>query len=206
MIKQPCIITVEGTESKVTNARLVQCDNCQDIAGVFPLACNVEQALPTWEFRKHWTEEGCITYALCPTCVTRTLEEKFQSFLRKSPMKLYRYQTKGKPVTESGYWFDYGGIAKTDTPDYLPSMTFVPNWDKDYVCCCTSLQDLLTYFPWDIHSRLNGVYCIYEYDGKLVKRSDEIITYVTADAKKMQLLKELSYDEAMLKAMKECTV
>jgi hypothetical protein len=108
-------------------------------------------------------------------------------------MILFHYADPNKPIINGGYWFDYGGKLRDDVPDFLYPMEYVPTWDPDYICCVDNMQDLLTYFPQHIHNRLNGLYGIYVYTGKLIVQRDTVMEYVTADANKLKLLDQLDY-------------
>jgi hypothetical protein len=118
-------------------------------------------------------------------------------------MLLYHYANPNRPIVDGGYWFNHGGKLRDDIPDYLPPMEFIANWDPDYVCCCDNIHDVLTYFPQEIHTKLNGLYGIYEYTGKIIVQKDQVMSYLTADANKLKLLDQLDYIEALHLSKKE---
>jgi hypothetical protein len=110
-------------------------------------------------------------------------------------MLIYHYANPDRPLVQGGYWFNHGGILRNDIPDYLAPMDYVPNWDKDFICCCDNVPDLLLYFPEDLHLKLGGKYGIYEYNGNIIWQQDAIMRYLTADANKMRLMDQLDYNE-----------
>jgi hypothetical protein len=111
-------------------------------------------------------------------------------------MILYHYADPNRPIVNGGYWFDHGGKLRDNVPDFLAPMVFVPDWDPDYICCCDNIADLLLYFPQAIHEKLNGLYGVYEYTGKLIVQRDNVMQYITADANKLKLLDQLDYSAA----------
>lgn len=115
-------------------------------------------------------------------------------------MILYHYEKGDRPIQVGGFWFDYGGEKRTDIPSFLADMEIVPNWDKNFVCCCKSIQDVLTYFPEDVHRKLNGVFNAYEYHGSIVIRKDSVMEYLTVDSRMVKLIKTLSYEDALILA------
>ncbi|MDR0476217.1 MAG: hypothetical protein LBH43_21445 [Treponema sp.] len=116
-------------------------------------------------------------------------------------MILYHYEKGDRPITVGGFWFDYGGIKRMDIPSYLAEMEYIPDWDKNFVCCCKELNQVLTYFPEDVHRKLNGVFNVYDYNDKnpIIMRRDSIMEYLTVNSKLMKLIETLSWEQAMLR-------
>ena len=114
---------------------------------------------------------------------------------------LYHYEKGDRPITVGGFWFDYGGKKRTDIPSFLAEMDFVPNWNKDFVCCCKELGEVLTYFPEEVHRKLNGVFNVYEYpfNAPIVVRRDSVMEYLTAHSGMMKLIETLNWEQAMLR-------
>lgn len=110
-------------------------------------------------------------------------------------MILYHYEKGDRPITEGGFWFSYGGIPNKEVPEGLPPMSYVEGWDKDYVCCCDNIDDVLTYFPKEVADRLGGVFRIYSYDGAIIRQRDSVMEYITANSREMKLLDTCTYDE-----------
>ncbi|MDR1252933.1 MAG: hypothetical protein LBK62_12355 [Treponema sp.] len=75
-------------------------------------------------------------------------------------------------------------------------MELDPGRNKDFVCCCKTMREVMAYFPITAHEKMNGVYGIYEYSGNLIQQRDSISEYVTADANKLKIIDMLSFDEA----------
>ena len=119
-------------------------------------------------------------------------------------MNLYHYGKRDRPITVGGFWFDYGGIKRTDIPSYLAEMEYIPDWDKDFVCTCRELGHILKWFPEDIHRKLNGVFNVYEYakTSPIIIRKDSVGEYITANSKLLKLIETLSWEQAMLRAKK----
>jgi len=116
-------------------------------------------------------------------------------------MILYHYEKKDRHILDGGMWFDYGGIRRKDTPSFLADMEYVPDWDKDYVCCCKDLCDVVQYFPEDVHRKLNGVINVYEYpdNAPIIMRKDAIMEYLTAHSGMLKLIATINWEQAMLR-------
>jgi hypothetical protein len=118
-------------------------------------------------------------------------------------MLLYHYSDPNRSLVTGGYWFDYGGKLRDTAPQHIAEMRYIPNWDVDYICCCYTMSDVLIYFPKTVHAELNGVYGIYEYNGRLITQIEELqqadctMEYVTADANKLKLVDQMGYDDAV---------